>query len=50
MMFVTPSIVNDGRRMIISPQGVSYMTKTPIVDSKRNTVKADAVDFGKIYG
>ena len=49
MMFVTPSIVNDGRRMIISPQGVSYMTKTPIVDSKRNTVKADAVDFGKIF-
>lgn len=49
MMFITPSIVNDGRRMIISPQGVSYMTKTPIVQSKRNTVKADAVDFGKIF-
>jgi len=49
MMFVTPAIVNDGRRMIISPQGVSYMTKTPVVDSKRNTVKADAVDFGKIF-
>jgi len=49
MMFITPAIVNDGRRMIISPQGVSYMTKTPIVDSKRHTVKADAVDFGKIF-
>jgi len=49
MLFITPSIVNDGRRMVISPQGVSYMTKTPIFDSKRNTVKADAVDFGKIF-
>jgi len=30
MAFITPSIVNDGRRMIISPQGVSYMTMAPI--------------------
>jgi len=49
MLFVTPSIVNDGRRMVISPQGVSYMTKTPIFDSKKNTVKTDAVDFGKVF-
>lgn len=49
MLFITPSIVNDGRRMIISPQGVSYMTKTPIFESKRNTVKTDAVDFGKVF-
>ncbi|MEM1121935.1 MAG: patatin-like phospholipase family protein, partial [Bacteroidota bacterium] len=49
MMFITPAIVNDGRRMVISPQGVSYMTKTPITNSKRETVKADAVDFGKIF-
>lgn len=49
MLFITPSIVNDGRRMVISPQGVSYMTKAPIADSKLNTVKADAVDFGRIF-
>ena len=49
MMFVTPSIVNDGRRMIISPQGVAYMTKTPVVSEKRNTVMTDAIDFGKIF-
>ena len=49
MMFITPSIVNDGRRMVISPQGVSYMTKTPVVHSKRETVTSDAVDFGKMF-
>lgn len=49
MLFITPSIVNDGRRMIISPQGVTYMTKTPVVDSKSNTVQTDAVDFGRMF-
>ena len=49
MMFITPSIVNDGRRMLISPLGLSYMTKTPVAYSKRNTVLSDAVDFGKMF-
>ena len=49
MLFITPAIVNDGRRMVISPQGVSYMTKAPVFQSKRNTIKTDAVDFGRIF-
>ena len=49
MLFVTPSIVNDGRRMIISPQGVSYMTIAPIGAERANTVEIDAVDFGRLY-
>lgn len=49
MMFITPSIVNDGRRMLISPQGVSYMTKTPISEEKRNTVLTDAIDFTRMF-
>lgn len=49
MLFITPSIVNDGRRMVISPQGVSYMTKTPVSIEKRNTVSSDAVDFGLMF-
>ena len=48
MVFITPSIVNDGRRMIISPQGVSYMTMAPIGIKKRN-MELDAVDFGKLF-
>jgi len=49
MMFITPSIVNDGRRLLISPQGVTYMAKTPITMEKRNTVLTDAVDFGRMF-
>ena len=49
LTFLTPSIVNDGRRMIISPQGVSYMTMAPIGVDRPNSVEIDAVDFGKVF-
>lgn len=48
MMFVTPSIVNDGRRMVISPQPISYMM-VPSVDARNNSnLFVDAVDFGAL--
>ncbi len=49
MMFVTPSIVNDGRRLIISPQKVSYMTIAPIGAERQGSVEIDAVDFGRLF-
>jgi len=49
MMFITPSIVNDGRRLIISPQGVSYMTVAPIGHIDHDAVEIDAVDFGRMF-
>ncbi|HHS95723.1 MAG TPA: patatin-like phospholipase family protein [Phaeodactylibacter sp.] len=49
MMMITPSIVNDGRRLIISPQGISYMMKAPIGIRQPNAVEIDAVDFGRIF-
>ena len=48
MMMITPSIVNDGRRLIMSPQQVSYMMKAPIGIQRRNTVEIDAVDYGRL--
>jgi patatin-like phospholipase len=50
MLYLTPSIVNDGRRMIISPHGVSFMTIAPIGVEKRELLEIDAVDFGKVFG
>lgn len=47
MFFLTPSIVNDGRRMIISPHGVSYMMAPPAA-LKDKAVDIDAVDFGRL--
>lgn len=49
MLFITPSIVNDGRRMIISPHGVSYMTIAPIGVEKREILEIDAVDFRRMF-
>ncbi len=49
MMMLTPSIVNDGRRLVISPHGVSYMTIAPIGIEKPGSVEVDAVDFGRFF-
>jgi hypothetical protein len=49
MLFLTPSILNDARRMIISPQGVTYMMVPPIGQNNPNQVEVDAVDFGWMF-
>lgn len=49
MLFLTPSIVNDARRMIISPQGVSYMMMAPVGQRYPGAVEVDAVDFRRIF-
>ncbi len=45
MLYLTPTIVNDGRRLIISPQGVSFMMNPPDYTKFRQPLEADAVDF-----
>lgn len=45
MLYLTPSIVNDARRLIISPHGVSYMMKAPVGQRYPEAVEVDAVDF-----
>ncbi|MCP9236659.1 hypothetical protein [Lewinella sp. JB7] len=47
LLFVTPSIVEDGRRMVISPQGVSYMMVPPEAYSGAVPLVPDMVDFGR---
>jgi hypothetical protein len=49
MMFLTPSIVKDARRFIISPQPVSYMMIAPVGLERKNTVEVDAVDFRAMF-
>ena len=49
LMFVTPAIVNDGRRMIISSQNVSYMMVAPIGVDDPDAVEIDAVDFNRLF-
>ncbi len=49
MLYLTPSIVNDGRRMIISPQGVSFMMMPPAGVRRPDAFEVDAVDFGHLF-
>jgi hypothetical protein len=49
MLYLTPSIVNDARRLIISPQGVSYMMMAPVGQRYPEAVEVDAVDFGAAF-
>lgn len=49
MLYLTPSIVNDGRRLTISPQGVTFMMSPPIGHREKGAVEVDAVDFGWLF-
>ncbi len=48
MMVVSPFILNDARRLLISPQGVSYLMRPP-GDPSRTQPEIDGVDFGRLF-
>ncbi len=49
MLYVTPSIINDGRRLVISAQGVSFMMAPPVAQELPQVLDIDAVDFGALF-
>jgi hypothetical protein len=49
IMFVTPVILNDSRRLLISPQGVSYMMRPHSRQKLTEKLEIDGVDFGKLF-
>jgi hypothetical protein len=49
MIIFSPTIVNDGRRMMISPQGISYMTKHKTDSSFRFQETRDEIEFNKLF-
>ncbi len=49
MMFFSPTIINDGRRMLISSQDISYMTHSTADTLFRYQHTVDAVEFRKLF-
>lgn len=49
LLFVTPVIINDARRLVISPQGVSYMSDAGIAKKTKGVTEIDAIDFGLLF-
>lgn len=48
LVFLTPTIINDGRSLLISPQDISYMT-TSSENTSGNTNFIDGVEFRKFF-
>lgn len=48
MMVVSPFVLNDARRLLISPQGVSYLMRPP-GNPAITRPEIDAVDFGRLF-
>lgn len=49
MMILAPTIVNDGRKLLISSQGVSYLTAGPDHESADFNYTPDAVEFNRLF-
>lgn len=49
MMILAPTIVNDGRKLLISSQGVSYLTSGPDANSAEFNYTPDAVEFNRLF-
>lgn len=49
MMIFCPTIVNDGRRLMISPQEISYMTNHQSDSTFRFDLTIDEVEFRKLF-
>lgn len=48
LLFLTPSVVEDGRRMLISPQGVSYMMVPPTPSGTDYEFTPDIIDLRRL--
>ena len=49
MMVFSPSIVNDGRKMLISSQGVSYLTQNAKTDKTHFNKLFDAIEYSRFF-
>ncbi len=49
LLFITPTILNDTKRLIISPLDVSYMMQPPVDLKNQEYMVHDMVDFGRFF-
>ncbi|HTB30952.1 MAG TPA: patatin-like phospholipase family protein, partial [Bacteroidia bacterium] len=49
MLFITPSIVNDGRKLIISPLGISFMTGYDVDSNIVYKPNTQSIEFSRFF-
>ena len=49
MMILSPSVINDGRRMLICSQPISYLTYVDPVKTKQLNIYSENVEFNRFF-
>lgn len=49
MLILSPTIVNDGRRLLISPQPISYLTNLKPQSNLNNNYIHESVEFSRLF-
>jgi hypothetical protein len=49
MLFMVPTIINDGRKLFISSQKISYMTTTSLSDSLASSQDINGIEFQRFF-
>lgn len=49
MLIMSPTIINDGRKLFISPQGVSYMNTADIGSQRFDLDRIKGIEFGHFF-
>ncbi|HEX8548105.1 MAG TPA: patatin-like phospholipase family protein, partial [Cytophagaceae bacterium] len=49
MVFMAPTIINDGRKMYISSQKISYMNNIPSYDQRELNQKIKGIEFSRFF-
>jgi len=49
LLFITPTIINDGRSLLISPQDISYMTSPPYTKQDSLVKMIDGIEFRRFF-
>ncbi len=48
-IILSPSVVNDGRQLMISPFDISYMMVSNVEQFRRRNISPDAIDFHRLF-
>jgi hypothetical protein len=49
MMIFSPTVINDGRRILISPQPISYLTSTPVKTGTILRSLPEDIEFSRFF-
>jgi hypothetical protein len=49
MLIISPTIINDGRKLFISPQPISYMSMSSTYDNLKTTQKIKGIEFNRFF-